>query len=80
MADRPDDDSDGSIDEQDVATTTKLLLRINAANLSRHGILQALPDTYAVVTSVVGRASRSGPEGGAVNDGMSMVEWGRTEM
>ena len=68
---------------EEVATRTKLLLRINAANLSRHGILQGLPDTYAVVTSVAGRPSRSGPEGGVDNNanaGLTMLEWGRTEM
>jgi hypothetical protein len=76
-----DTDSVESADatHEEVATGTKLILRIHAANLPRHGILNSLPDTYAIVTSVSGRASlrRSGPDGFA---SASSVEWGRTEM
>jgi hypothetical protein len=71
--------------EDEEELNTKLFLRIHAANLPRHGMLKSLPDTYAVVTSVSGRASRSGPEKSPSNNGnndnaMRTVEWGRTEM
>jgi hypothetical protein len=76
--------------EDEEELNTKLFLRIHAANLPRHGILKSLPDTYAIVTSVSGRASRSGPEKSPTNNGndnnnddgqvMRTVEWGRTEM
>lgn len=69
--------------DNDDKPSTKLLLRIHAANLPRQGILKNPPNTYAVVTSVSGRASKSGP---VVSDQtgndvcMRTVEWGRTEM
>ena len=61
----------------------KLLLRIHAANLPRHGMLKSPPNSFAIVTSVSGRASSSGPEGQAsvgTDHCMKTVEWGRTEM
>jgi hypothetical protein len=72
-------------DNEEENLTTKLLLRIHAANLPRHGLLKTPPNTYAVVTSVSGRASRSGPdrdEPASTGNEVCMrtVEWGRTEM
>eukprot|EP00980_Cylindrotheca_fusiformis_P022406 scaffold9278_cov170-Cylindrotheca_fusiformis.AAC.7 len=54
------DNVEGS-NEPDEELVTRLLLRVHAANLPRVGILNSPPDAYAVVTSVNGRASRSGP-------------------
>lgn len=76
----------GSVQPQDEQElNTKLFLRIHAANLPRVGILQSPPDTFAVVTSVSGRASKSGPENPATfaeanSNVMKSVEWGRTEV
>jgi hypothetical protein len=71
-------------DDEEENLTTKLLLRIHAANLPRQGLLKTPPNTYAVVTSVSGRASRSGPERQEPSTGnevcMRTVEWGRSEM
>jgi hypothetical protein len=52
--------NDDFSDSEEESLVTRLLLRIHAANLPRQGILKQ-PDSYAVVTSVRGRASRSGP-------------------
>lgn len=63
---------------------TKLSLRIQAANLPRAGILKSPPDTYAIITSVSGRFSRSGPIHSSGSNGsehvLEAVEWGRTEV
>ena len=53
----------------------KLLLRIHAANLPKVGLLNALPDTFAVVTSV-----ESSPSSGAPNNQVKTIEWGTTEV
>jgi hypothetical protein len=83
-------------DEQEEDLSKTFFLRIHAANLPRLGILKSLPDTYAVVTSVSGRAgSQSSLPQATTGTGtpapaaitphtnehvMRTVEWGRTEM
>ena len=47
--------------QEDENLITRLLLRVHAANLPSHGILRSAPNSYAKVTSISGRASRSGP-------------------
>jgi hypothetical protein len=69
--------------EDEKNLVTKLQLRLHASNLPRCGILKSLPSAYALVTSVSGQASRSGPERFSTETdyhGMRKVEWGRTEM
>ena len=69
--------------EDEKNLVTKLQLRLYASNLPRIGILKSLPSAYAVVTSVSGQASQSGPERFSIetdSHGMRKVEWGRTEM
>lgn len=69
--------------EDEKNLVTKLQLRLHASNLPRCGILKSLPSAYAVVTSVSGQASRSGPERFSTetdSHGVRKVEWGRTEM
>jgi hypothetical protein len=48
-------------EQEEESLVTRLLLRVHAANLPRVGILKSHPDSFAVVTSVHGRVSRSGP-------------------
>jgi hypothetical protein len=93
MSDKDDDDEASSPPQQELLQT-KMALRLHADNLPRHGIRMTLPDTYALVTSVSGRMSRSGPQYHANVDGnnpssslenskdhvMRKTEWGRTEM
>lgn len=54
-------EDDSAMFEQEEDLVTRLLLRVHAANLPRVGLLQSPPDSFAIVTSVKGRASRSGP-------------------
>lgn len=47
--------------QEDENLITRLVLRIHAANLPCHGILRSPPSSFAEVTSIGGRVSRSGP-------------------
>ena len=47
--------------QEDENLMTRLLLRIHAANLPCHGILRSPPSSFAEVTSIGRRISRSGP-------------------
>lgn len=89
-----DNDDEGPRPQQELRT--QMVLRLHADNLPRYGIRMALPDTYAVVTSVLsGRVStgNSGVSGPFVaNDAdesssslgkdrvFRKTEWGRTEV
>jgi hypothetical protein len=56
-----DEASGYMVEQEEESLVTRLLLRVHAANLPRVGILKSHPDSFAVVTSVHGRVSRSGP-------------------
>jgi len=83
---------DGNAGREDVGSPgqelwTKLALRLQADNLPRHGVRMSLPDTYAVVTAVSGRASNSGPmltdlkhSSVGVEHLLQKTEWVRTEV
>lgn len=83
MSDHEDDDEVSSSQHESSLRTT-MALRLHADNLPRHGLRRNLPDTYAVVTSVSGRTSKSGPIDHVATVGqdhvLSKAEWGRTEM
>ena len=78
--------------DDDNIVSQQVLLRINAANLPRHGILQALPDSYAVVSSVSVPNGQDGVNfdlsqtyvnnslNGSNSHGQTKIEWGKTEM
>ena len=79
-------------DDDSLVCSQQVLLRINAANLPRHGILQALPDTYAVVSSVsipngegsvtfdLSQTYVNNGTNGSNSHGQTKIEWGKTEM
>ena len=78
--------------DDDNVVSQQVLLRINAANLPRHGILQGLPDSYAVVSSVSVPNGQDGVNfdlsqtyvnnslNGSNSHGQTKIEWGKTEM
>ena len=78
--------------DDDNIVSQQVLLRINAANLPRHGILQGLPDSYAVVSSVSVPNGQDGVNfdlsqtyvnnclNGSNSHGQTKIEWGKTEM
>ena len=76
------------VDEEPQNLISQVLLRINASNLPRYGILQSLPDVYAVVSSVTVPNGQGVPfdlahtdnGDGSNSHGQKKMEWGRTEM
>lgn len=80
-ASRPADDVMGTHQsapeiQEDENLITRLLLRLHAANLPCNGILRNLPTSYAEVTSIRSKASRSGPHyNDDANVSAATIEW-----
>ena len=59
---------------------TKLVLRLHADNLPRYGVRRALPDTYAVVSSVSSSSQEEEDRNETRRHMLQKKEWGRTEV